>query len=538
MNYVRTTCRLGRVALSALVVLTAGCGKLGGSETVAANPQEQWQLVGKYCVDCHNRDDFTADIAFDQLGPDSVAAHPEIYEKVVRKLRGRLMPPPNEPQPDSKQIFSFVSWVESTLDKAAESQQAAPAEPLHRLNRKEYKNAIRDLLALDVNPGELLPQDDKLEGFDNIATALQVSPSFVEQYVIAARLVALQAVGRPDARAGSKTYNSGPGTQQAHVPGLPLGTRGGVLAEHYFPSDGTYEVNVADMINGLWGTDMEFENTMVVTLDGKLVHEVTVGGEEDMKRFDQIHNGALDAINIRLKNIRFQATAGPHKVGVAFRHRTFAESDDRKELFVPGGGQDRVFRVSSFQISGPFEPSGLSETPSRQRIFSCHPDQGSEEEHCAEEIVARIATQAFRRPLDEGDLTELLRFYRAGRTAGGFEEGVRSALTGILSSPSFLYRGEHVPQNVTAGQAYKIDDLDLASQAVVLPVEHDSGRRAARPRGASRARQAGRAEGAGHANARGSARGNPCGQLRLSMAEARPPRRDRARSCRVPVRFR
>ncbi len=382
----------------------------------------------------------------------------------MRKLRGRLMPPPNQPQPDSDQIFSFVSWVESTLDKAAEAQHASPAEPLHRLNRKEYKNAIRDLLALDVDPAELLPQDDKLDGFDNIASALQVSPSFVEQYVIAARLVALQAVGRPDARAGSNTYKAGPGTQQAHVPGLPLGTRGGALAEHYFPSDGTYEVNVADMINGLWGNDMEFENTVVVTLDGKLVHEVTVGGEEDMKRFDQIHNGALDAINIRLKNIRFQATAGLHKVGVAFRHRTFAESDDRKAAFVPGGGQDRVFRVSSFQVSGPFEPSGLSQTPSRQRIFSCHPEQSSEQEHCAEEIVTRIATQAFRRPLDESDLTELLRYYRAGRTSGGFEEGVRSALTGILASPSFLYRGEHVPQNATPGQTYQIDDLELASK--------------------------------------------------------------------------
>ena len=241
-----------------------------------------------------------------------------------------------------------------------------------------------------------------------------MSPSFVEQYVIAARLVALQAVGRPDARAGSKTYSSGPGTQQAHVPGLPLGTRGGVLAEHYFPSDGTYEVNVADMIGGLWGNDMEFENTMVVTLDGKLVHEVTVGGEEDMKRFDQIHNGALDAINIRLKNIRFQATAGPHKVGVAFRHRTFAESDDRKELFVPGGGQDRVFRVSSFQISGPFEPSGLSDTPSRAADLQLPSGSRAASKSIAPRRSSRrIATQAFRRPLDEGDLTELLRFYRA-----------------------------------------------------------------------------------------------------------------------------
>jgi hypothetical protein len=463
MLRVETNLRLIAIGLAPAIAL-AGCGKPGGGATAAVHPEAQWALVGKYCVDCHNRDDYTAEIAFDQLGPDSIAAHPEIYEKVVRKLRGRLMPPPTEPQPDGEQIRSFVAWVEAALDEAAESRHGAVPEPLHRLNRKEYKNAVRDLLALDIDPSELLPQDDKLEGFDNIASALQVSPSFVEQYVIAARIVALQAVGRPDARAGSKTYNAAPGTQHTHVAGLPLGTRGGVLAEHYFPSDGTYEVNVADMINGLWGNDMEFENTMVVTLDGKRVHEVTVGGEEDMKRFDQIHNGALDAINVRLKNIRFTATAGPHKVGVAFRHRTFAESDDRKEMHVPGGGQDRVFRVSSFQISGPFEPTGLSATPSRERIFTCRPENPGEHEQCAEDIVTRIATQAFRRPLDEADVTELLRYYRSGQTAGGFEEGIRSALTGILASPSFLYRGEQVPQTLAAGETYRTSGLELATK--------------------------------------------------------------------------
>ena len=245
---------------------------------------------------------------------------------------------------------SLVANVEGALDDAASANPIYEGVGLHRLNRKEYANAVRDLLALEIDPVQFLPQDEVAQGFDNIAGALQVSPSFIEQYVIAARLVALQAVGRPDARAGSQTYAATPGSQHSHVEGLPLGTRGGVLGEHYFPSDGEYEVNVADVIGGLWGNDMEFENTLVVTLDGKLVYETVVGGEEDMKRFDQIHNGALDAINVRLKNIRFTATAGPHRVGVAFRHRTFAESDDRRQMFLPGGGQDRVFRVSSFQI--------------------------------------------------------------------------------------------------------------------------------------------------------------------------------------------
>ena len=380
--------RGGQIGLIAAAALAAGCDQLGVSTT--ADASRQWQMVERYCTECHNETELAGDIAFDKLGPEGVAAHPDVFEKAVRKLRGRMMPPPNEPRPEDEQLVSFVSWLEHSLDEAAVANPHYESVGLHRLNRKEYENAVRDLLALDVDAVELLPPDDTLEGFDNIAATLQVSPSFIEQYVIAARAVAVQAIGRPDARAGSKTYSSTATTQHHHVPGLPLGTRGGVLAEHYFPSDGEYEVNVADMIGGLWGNDMEFENTLVVTLDGKLVHEVVVGGEEDMKRFDQIHNGALDAINNRLKQIRFNATAGPHKVGVAFRHRTYAESDDRKQMFVPGGGQDRVFRVSSFQISGPFEPTGLSSTPSRERIFSCHPSRGDDAELCAQEIITTI----------------------------------------------------------------------------------------------------------------------------------------------------
>ena len=216
----------------------------------------------------------------------------------------------------------------------------------------------------------MLPADDVADGFDNIATALQVSPSFIEQYVIAARAVAVKAVGRPDARPGGWTFRAGPGTQLTHVPGLPLGTRGGILAKVDLPSDGEYVIDVADMATHIWGNGMEFENPLVVTLDNKLVYETVIGGEEDMKLYDQVQNGALDRVNARLKNIRFTATAGPHKIGVAFKRRTFAESDDQLQMFAPGGGQDRLYRVNSFQLQGPFNANGLSATPSRERIFS------------------------------------------------------------------------------------------------------------------------------------------------------------------------
>jgi hypothetical protein len=449
--------------LIAAATLLAGCGKLGGPSLAEAGP-EQWQVVDRYCTDCHNAAEVTGGLDLERIGPDNLAQHAQVLEKAVRKLRGRMMPPPKEPRPDEQTLMAFVSWLEDSLDAATAGSRAYPAIVPHRLNREEYSNAVRDLLALEVEPGEFLPQDEEVAHFDNIASGLQVSPSFIEQYVIAARAIAVRAVGRPDARPGSQTYEAGPGLQQSHVRGLPLGTRGGLLVTHLFPSDGDYEINVADMASHIWGNDMEFENPVVVTVDGRIIYETVVGGEADMRLYDQVQDGAMEAINSRLKGIRFSATAGPHEVGVTFRRRTFAESDDQLQLFVPGGGQDRVYRVSSFEISGPFAASGLSATPSRERIFTCHPERGADPDICAEQIITQVATRAFRRALTEEDVGDLLAYYRDGLAANGFEEGIRSALTGILASPYFLYRVEQAPADAAPGETYQIDDLTLASK--------------------------------------------------------------------------
>jgi hypothetical protein len=362
----------------------------------------------------------------------------------VRKLRGRVMPPPGARQPGTAAIDSLVSYLEDSLDRAATQAHVPDKVVLHRLNRKEYANAVRDLLAVDFDASEVLPADDIAEGFDNIATALQVSPSFIEQYVIAARGVAVKAVGRPDARPGGWTFRAGPGTQLTHVPGLPLGTRGGILARVDLPSDGEYQIDVADLATHIWGNGMEFENSLVVTLDNKLVYETVIGGEEDMKLYDQVQNGALDRVNARLKKIRFFTTAGPHKIGVAFKRRTFAESDDQLQLFAPGGGQDRLYRVNSFQLQGPFNAKGLSP------------------------IIASLAKRAYRRPVSSDDVNELYQYYqdgvKEGGNAGGFEAGIRSAITGLLASPFFLYRGERIPTGLRPGDTYAIDDLELASK--------------------------------------------------------------------------
>ncbi|HEX7079621.1 MAG TPA: DUF1592 domain-containing protein [Gammaproteobacteria bacterium] len=450
-------------ALAALT-LTAGCGSVDVDAPLAEAGGGHWETIERYCTECHNEVEFAGDVAFDRMAGQSVAENAETLEKAVRKLRGRLMPPAGEPRPDEDEVISLVAWLESALDRAAEAAPAYRSIVPHRLNRKEYANAVRDLLALEVDATRLLPQDEVVAHFDNIASGLQVSPSFIEQYISAARAVAVQAVGQPDARPGSQTYEAGPSTQYFHVEGLPLGTRGGMVVTHYFPSDGEYEINIADMATHIWGNDMEFENDVVVVLDGKLVYETTVGGEEDMRLYDQVQNGVMEQINSRLKNIRFHATSGPHRVGVTFRRRTFAESDDQQEMFIDGGGQDRVFRVSSFEISGPYDASGVSPTPSRERIFTCHPARGDDAELCAEQIIARLAKRAYRRPLGETDLAELLAYYRDGFEIGGFEEGIRHAITGILASPYFLYRVEHVPADAAPGEVYRIDDLTLASK--------------------------------------------------------------------------
>jgi len=430
------------------------------------NAEPQLATIKDYCATCHNDRLKTAGVSFEGMTPASIAEHPDVYEKAVRKLRGRVMPPPNAKQPDSKAVDTLVSWLEDSLDKIPTQAHITDQVVLHRLNRKEYENAVRDLLGIEIKGNELLPQDDSAQGFDNIASALQVSPSFIEQYVIAAHMVAVQAIGKADGRAQGWSFRPAPGSQLTHVPGLPLGTRGGILAKVDLPADGEYRVNVADMVANIWGNGMEYENPLVVTLDNKVVYETVIGGDEDAKYYDQGGTAAFDKVNVRLKNIKFQTTAGPHKIGVAFKHQSFAESDDEIQQFGLGGGQERSYRVNSFQLLGPFDVTGLSSTPSRERIFTCNPakDKTKTPEACATTILSSLAKRAYRRPVTAEDMTELMQYYKEGVKEGGFEGGVRSGITGILASPFFLYRGERIPANGKPGDKYGITDLELASK--------------------------------------------------------------------------
>jgi mono/diheme cytochrome c family protein len=435
----------------------------------AADAEKQLGTIKQYCVTCHNDRAKVGGLSLEGLTAATIAQRADVMEKAVRKMRGRVMPPPNARQPEAAAIDALVAWLEGSLDRAAGQAHLTDKLVLHRLNRKEYANAVRDLLAVDFDAEDVLPADDVAEGFDNIASALQVSPSFIEQYVIAARAVATKAMGRSDVRPGGWTFRAGPGAQLTHVPGLPLGTRGGILGNVDLPADGDYVVDIADMATHIWGNGMEFENPLVVTLDNKVVYETVIGGEEDMKAYDQVQSGALDRVNARLKNIKFFATAGPHKVGVTFKRRTFAESDDQLQQFTPGGGQDRFYRVNSFQIRGPLSAKGLSDTPSRARIFVCRPPASAEAQlTCAKQIISTLAKRAYRRPATADDVNELLEYYKDGLKEAGvgnvFDNGIRRAVTGLLASPFFLYRSERVPAGLRAGDRYAISDLELASK--------------------------------------------------------------------------
>jgi len=431
--------------------------------------QQHWGLLKQYCTKCHNTDDWAGGVAFDTLSPADIPAQGELFEHMVMKLRGRLMPPAGKPQPDNEAVRGMVSWLESTLDKAAAARAADPGRvALHRLNRKEYANAVYDLLAVHVDPNTVLPPDDRSDDFDNVANVLQVSPAFLDQYVAAARAIAVQAVGQIPSRAvGTQYFVRNAGGQQFHVEGLPLGTRGGAVVEHWFPADGEYELNIGNLAVALWVYNMEFENKLIALLDGKKFWEFTIGGEEQMKSIDQKQDPAVDAINKKLKGIRFHASAGPHKLGVTFVQRTFAESDDKLYQQTPGGGQDRILRLASFEVRGPFSPTGISETPSRQRIFACHPRVAEQETPCATKILAGMARRAYRRPPTESDMKLIMGFYAKGRQEKDFEEGVRRGLTAILASPYFLYRAEPAAQLVATASGPKVQrltDLELASR--------------------------------------------------------------------------
>ena len=458
------------IVVASLALAVAVCSSIAGGIGAAQSPTSSTSstsstLIGAYCVGCHNQRTKTAGVMFDTMDLADVSKDAEAWEKAVRKLRGGLMPPPGARRPEPAAVDTFVSALERSLDAAAASRPNPGRVALHRLNRAEYANAIEDLLGIRIDASALLPKDDEADGFDNVASVLTVSPSFLDQYISAARVVTARALGNPSARPGSITYRPVRGTDQAvRVEGLPLGTRGGLIVEHLFPADGDYKLNISGLAAAGYVRGMEYRHTLIVTIDGVKAFQASLGGAEDLKAIDQQQAPAVAAINGRFQNIPVKVTAGPHKVGVTFVARTYAESDEVLYSFRPGVGEERIPRVGSLEIQGPFTPSGLSDTPSRQRVFVCHPATQSEELPCATRILSTMARRAFRRPVTDQDLSAPLAFYASARAAADFDAGIQGALPAILASPKFLYRAERAPGTVAPGAVHRVTDLDLASR--------------------------------------------------------------------------
>src|SRR5882757_2107317 len=437
---------------------------------VAQHPESQWSTIELYCFGCHNEGVRAGNLFLDQLGAESVPQHPEIFEKVVRKLRGRQMPPPGMDQPSQQEVDALIGWLESTLDKSGKAHLAGRV-PVQRLNRTEYANAVKDLLAVEIDPAQYLPADIAVEGFSNIAAALTVSPAFLEQYINAAQVVARMAVGNPAADLVKASFPPpATGDQDGYVDGMPLGTRGGTRFEYTFPADGEYRVTITDFDFGNYPRGVENETTVVVLIDRKEVFRQKVGGEADLAFVDRGGGApAGEKLMERFANIPVQVTAGVHEVVVTFIERSQVETDD----VIAGGtlyhgrlikGYLRVPSVvGPIHVVGPYAATGPTRTPSREKVLICKPEVPEQERACAERIARDLAGRAYRRPITKEDLDGLMRFYAAGHEgSGGFNAGIEQMVTAVLVSPDFLYRG--IAQPKKDAKFYALNDLELASR--------------------------------------------------------------------------
>ncbi len=443
------------------------------SATGAGEPDQYHALLSTYCFTCHNTRAKIGGLALEGLDLQAAADDARTWEKALRKLRGHLMPPPGNPQPPQKDVDSFVAWMENTLDSHPQGPKAGYV-PIQRLNRTEYAASVKALVGVEVNPKDVLPQDIQVDGFDNIADALSVSPAFLDQYITAARHVAKIAIGDPEGHVSNVKYSIG-ANQLSDEP-LPPGTRGGVRIKHNFPADGEYRINIDDLSLGLYTSTMENASTLVIMIDGKMVFRKSIGGPADQALVDRKAAEGRAAIMERFSKIPVQMPAGVHNVVVAFIDRAHVESDEN----IAGGfngigalgfgdGNNRMARLANgIEITGPFNSTGVSKTASRELIFVCDPHDTRKpigEPACAKQITERLARRAFRRPVTAEDVARLMPFYEAGRKDGGsFDQGIEQVVAAVLASPDFLYRAIRAPDGTAPNSEFTLTDLELASR--------------------------------------------------------------------------
>jgi len=489
--------------LAAVALLTTGAiGQVQVRPESGAEPSQAQakKTLDTYCVGCHNSRVKAGELALDTLSLDAVHQNADVWERAIRKLRGRLMPPPTSRQPDQRDIDAFVSWMESQLDLAGGGPVTGHV-PAQRLSRTEFAASVNDLLGIELDATQVLPAEIEVNGFENIATALTVSPAFLDQYVAGARLAAKLAVGDPT-KMTSATYLLPPGEQPDHVDGLPLGTRGGMKFRHNFPADGEYRITILDLGIDLYSRVLDTRHRVVILVDGREVFRGELGGTEDLRTVDRKGAPGRAEVTNRFANLPVQVKAGIHDVAVTFIERARVQSDEFVG-FLPGDEFSRGDReprlVSGVKVDGPFHSPGVSETPSRRKIFVCRPDSKTperapasakataesrrssrettaSEDGCARRIAATLARGAFRRPVTEQDVDGLMPFFDKHREAS-FDARIEQLIAAVLVSPEFLYRTVHTPAAPSAGAirrtttspdagsaAYPLTDLELASR--------------------------------------------------------------------------
>ena len=447
------------------VVATGAIGGQGGDPSATAYRA----TLDQYCVGCHNSRTKSGGVAFDAMDLANVPRDVAVWEKVVRKLNTRTMPPQGARRPDEASYHAFAAWLETSIDRAAAAAPNPGRPLLHRLNRAEYANAIRDLLDLDVDVAVLLPPDDSAYGFDNISDVLGVSPSLQERYLSAAEKISEAAVGDPSAGRVTETYRVRQDlSQDQHVEGLPLGTMGGTLVRHTFPMDGEYDLQVRFFRTNFGNLrGLEHPHAVEVTLDGARLRFATIGGDEDLRAAFDKPTDTADAVDARFA-VRVPVKAGPHTVGVAFVENLALADTTRLQPFLRSSadtldwtGRPHLDRVT---ITGPFNATGPGDTPARRKIFVCRPAAPANEGECAKQIITTLARRAYRQPVKDAELQPILDFYKSARRDGAFERGIESALQLILASPKFVFRVEQDPPNVPPGDIYRISDVELASR--------------------------------------------------------------------------
>jgi hypothetical protein len=439
---------------------TAGC-----QPSPEALVEQHSATINRYCLDCHNFVERAGELSLERVELADVAAHAEVLENVVRRLRAGMMPPADQPRPDADTYHSLITWLESELDERW--QPIMPPPGLHRLNRAEYANAIRDLLGLRVDSTLFLPADDSSRGFDNQAGTLGLSPALLEAYLSAAGRISRLAVGHVTSPTQTVYRVAEDASQNYHIEGLPFGTRGGMLIEHEFPADGEYQLEIVPVNMGNMGRDRPFGEVRGEQLD------VLLDGERlALLDWDE-EFGLSGGFGSRQQTItlRVPIKAGRRALGVTFLATNYAPLVNLNKPFErstieTGGLPGYIFypHVGTVRIEGPYEAAGAEDTPSRRKLFVCQPASPDEEAGCAHEIVTALARRAYRGNATPADIDVLMDFYEMGRRGGSFDHGIEMALQRVLADPKFLYRAEAQPEELAPGETYRLGDLELASR--------------------------------------------------------------------------